>query len=132
MAGSKSNSRSPKANSNGTSAKPNAAELPTRKPARPSPGQENKRSARVGTGASPVQSERSSAASVVTALDAAPRSAGNDVQISAVYRRNPEKVPFFSSSSKWTLACKSLQLILKKPDILSRHVTSPATPSFGT
>src|SRR5882762_1585019 len=43
MAKSKLNSPSPKANSNGTSARPNAAAPPTRKPARPSRGQENKR-----------------------------------------------------------------------------------------
>src|ERR1700674_2234739 len=95
MAKSKSNSPSPKANSNGTSARPNAAAPPTRKPARPSRGQESKRRVSVGTGALPVQAERSSAASVVTAtLDTASRSAWNDVQISAVGRRNPGKFPF--------------------------------------
>src|SRR6202790_3909497 len=95
MAKSKSNSPSPKANSNGTSARPNAAAPPTRKPARPSRSQESKRRTGVGTGALPVQAERSSAASVVTAaLDTASGSAGNDVQISAVGRRNPGKFPF--------------------------------------
>src|SRR6202521_2834215 len=95
MAKSKSNSPSPKANSNGTNARPSAAAPPTRKPARPSRVQESKRRTGVGTGALPVQAERSSAASVVTAaLDTASRSAGNDVQISAVGRRNPGKFPF--------------------------------------
>src|ERR1700676_1377077 len=94
MAKSKSNSPSPKANSNGTNARPCAAGPPTRKPPRPSPVQESKRRAGGGTGALPVQAERSSAASVVTAaLDTASRSAGNDVQISAGGRRCPGKFP---------------------------------------
>src|ERR1039458_1439856 len=43
MAESKWNSRSPKANSYGTSAKPNAAAPPTKKPAKPSPEEEKRR-----------------------------------------------------------------------------------------
>src|ERR1019366_621275 len=63
MAKSKSNSPSRRVNSNGTSARRSAVAPPRRKPARPSPGEENRRrvdsallySARVGTGESVSQ-----------------------------------------------------------------------------